>query len=469
MSRLQCFFVLLAIAMMVRHPTFFPLSIDSDEATYMVMAHEILQGAQLYVDVIDIKPPGIFIIFGAIEWLFGQSVMIIRLVGALVVAFSAYFLMATKLQLGLSKLSAWISALAFIFIFNFYFAAAINTEHFFVLFSAMGYYFFAKHAFKNSNPWLSGLAFGIGFIIKPLVLFEFAAIGLLLLIWWRGNLKQLVLNSITFGVAFAIPFALVHLYFLINGNFAAYTFITYVAPGNYAADRDLAASFTYLMKGAITMLPFIILGILGLIFSTQMTLKLRSFWLFASAFTIVSILAPGKTFPHYWLQYTFLLAFATGEIAEIKQLKNWFSVSWVKRTTAVVLFGYASFLTNFYYNKYVFSEGTTEKVYQYLSQNMLPNETLYTANGPTLMYYLLDKKPPTPYVHGTLLTSEGHTKTLEIDPKVELEKIFSQQPTFVLIHEPYPYDWVVEYLTSSYIKVSQKENIGIWKIDNELD
>ncbi len=52
------FFAILSVAL--RFFSFFPSVLDHDESTYLEIAREMLEGKALYVDLIDIKPPGIF-------------------------------------------------------------------------------------------------------------------------------------------------------------------------------------------------------------------------------------------------------------------------------------------------------------------------------------------------------------------------------------------------------------------------
>jgi hypothetical protein len=56
------FLLFCLLAVILRFFSFFPSVIDHDESTYLEMARMILAGKILYVDMIDIKPPGIFLI-----------------------------------------------------------------------------------------------------------------------------------------------------------------------------------------------------------------------------------------------------------------------------------------------------------------------------------------------------------------------------------------------------------------------
>ena len=56
-------FVLVALSVLLRFFSFFPSVMDHDESTYLVIANEMLHHKTLYTDLIDIKPPGIFLLY----------------------------------------------------------------------------------------------------------------------------------------------------------------------------------------------------------------------------------------------------------------------------------------------------------------------------------------------------------------------------------------------------------------------
>ena len=80
-----------AAALFLRIFSCFPTVLDHDESTYIVIANEWLSGEQLYKDLIDIKPPGIFIIYRLLLSIC-SSVVFTRLFAAVVVGISAFLL-----------------------------------------------------------------------------------------------------------------------------------------------------------------------------------------------------------------------------------------------------------------------------------------------------------------------------------------------------------------------------------------
>jgi len=63
-----------------------------DQATYLVVGKGLLEGKQLYRDLWDIKPPGIFIVYAGIAKLFGRAMWSVAMVDILLLLLISYLL-----------------------------------------------------------------------------------------------------------------------------------------------------------------------------------------------------------------------------------------------------------------------------------------------------------------------------------------------------------------------------------------
>lgn len=81
--------LLLGLTLVVRLPFFFPAVINWDESTFILIGQNILNGNMPLVGLWDIKPPVGFLIFAAIIAALGQTILAVRLAGALFVAAAA--------------------------------------------------------------------------------------------------------------------------------------------------------------------------------------------------------------------------------------------------------------------------------------------------------------------------------------------------------------------------------------------
>ena len=139
--------------------------IGRDQATYCVIGHGLLQGARLYRDLWDNKPPGISYLYAAIEKTIGPAMWSIGLTDILwLLAISACIFRFTERTLG--KAAAFLAILvnAALHIRAGYWDAA-QPETFLMLF-VFGSYFLLRGRRMNLSPVLAGLLFAAAFWLK---------------------------------------------------------------------------------------------------------------------------------------------------------------------------------------------------------------------------------------------------------------------------------------------------------------
>ncbi len=56
----------------------FDVPLERDEGNYAYIASRLLAGDQLYVDVWDHQPPGVFVLFAAVSFMFGTEPEVFR-------------------------------------------------------------------------------------------------------------------------------------------------------------------------------------------------------------------------------------------------------------------------------------------------------------------------------------------------------------------------------------------------------
>jgi len=167
------FYVLVSIGL--RLFSFFPSVLDHDESTYLIIGRDILNGKDLYTDVTDTKPVGIFLFYAGLEFIFGSSIFWKRLVFAIVVGATAYLISLVSQKIFRQNKVAFISGIIYIIYVSIwiYHGRSPNTELLFNLTTIGSLLLFLQP--RIGNYFLGGLLMGIGFIIKYLVLFDFAA------------------------------------------------------------------------------------------------------------------------------------------------------------------------------------------------------------------------------------------------------------------------------------------------------
>ena len=126
------------------------------------MGRDIIQGKALYVDMMDIKPVGIFVIYAFFYAVFGYSILLTRLFVAVLVAFSSFLIFKSGLKLFKDRKSAFAAGIIYIFYTSIWshIGVAPNTEVFFNFTTILGFYLLLLKG--NENLFLAGLVFGIG-------------------------------------------------------------------------------------------------------------------------------------------------------------------------------------------------------------------------------------------------------------------------------------------------------------------
>lgn len=432
-SKWKIFFMLFIASILFRALSFNYSVIDHDESTYLLISSELNKGAQLYTDVVDTKPPGIFMVFSTVEKLVGQSIVGIRLFGSLIISFSAFFIYLISRRFGVDKSIAVFSGLCYIIAFSCYRTGlAINTEMFFSLFALAGLYTLLKAESKNAlSLWLwAGLLIGAGFIFKYVVLASFGAFSLFFLLQKPlfSNFGRKLLKFTVGFLGILLPFALIHLYFKLNGTFDDFYEIIYNVTGRYSSEFSIANSLTFFFNFHLLYLPFVILFYFGL-FSKSISSDIRKITALWFALAWVMLILPGKPFNHYYLQLipamSLIVPLAISNLLTKRQIE-------ANNKTKIAFFSIViAFLIGVINQSYFWTQpDRVREISAKLAPNINENDFIITDKKLQLTHYLLDLTPPTKFVHPTLIFD--HNKAFAIDTEVEMNKMLDKNPKFII-------------------------------------
>jgi 4-amino-4-deoxy-L-arabinose transferase-like glycosyltransferase len=254
-------FFFIVISTLLRLFSFFPSVLDHDESTYMIIGRDILNGKSLYTDVTDTKPVGIFLFYAFLEFLFGGSIFMKRLVFAIIVGITAYLISKASKKMFDNNKVAFASGLIYIIYTSTWtlHGRSPNTELLFNLTTISTLLLFLNGG--KFNFFLGGLVTGLGFIIKYLVLFDLAAFMLFFFIVDIINNREIIrkasfwMRYILAGTGFLIPFGLVNLWFWLSGKYDAFYFITFELPSNYGSNPSMKRYLTMLLDFTAKFLP----------------------------------------------------------------------------------------------------------------------------------------------------------------------------------------------------------------------
>jgi len=433
--------ILLLLSVILRFFSFFPSVIDHDESTYLIIGNELLKGATLYEDVTDLKPVGIFYITAAFIGVFGRTIFGFRVFTAFIIALISFLIYKTKLRIGHQVSVARASAIIYIFFISVWthYGVTVNTEHFFSLFTMVGVYVI----FTMQSPWripLTALIMGLGLLIKPVVVGDFAAIILFLFI--TDILKKtFTFRSLMFyfisGIAFLTPFALVNLAFFVTGHFEAFYGINYVAFSKYGTQTPFHVMFMWVLEFLLRFLPVTVLFFWALFTKHRfrsIMVNEKLFVLIWLVFCMFFILWPAQKFGHYMIQAMLPMAFLAGNIfSEEVHKPRFVSPVFGKKAGYSILAVLIVLNLVLQYQDHHKRGDCPRESAAYISQFIRENDMVYTANTQQIVYFLLNTSPPTKYVHTSLIFDPRHCLQLGINADTELKKILDKQPRFILV------------------------------------
>lgn len=201
------FLLFFLIALFIRLPFFFRDYIDHDESTFIIMGQSIVDGYLPYTKLWDLKPPLLFYFFSAVISLFGKSLIAIRLVGTLIVACSALYVLKITEKLTSKKLAIRASIIFILCSSLFGSIQGVMSEHISLLFFLPGLYLLI--AYKNDWIWLLGaMLLGCSIMVKLNLAYPVFLIILFLVI--RAFLiKKNLITAIKTGVILSLGVCIV--------------------------------------------------------------------------------------------------------------------------------------------------------------------------------------------------------------------------------------------------------------------
>ena len=429
----RVFLSLLFFGLVIRFATFIPTVIDPDESTYLVMAHQLLNGDTLYVETTDIKPFGIYVFFAGLLKI-AKSVVFVRFVALLLIVGSAFMLYKIKAVFTDNVYLCYMVALVFIALMSTPFGFSFNTEILFVFFTIGGLYLFTRKKWQAFSV-LTGFVLGLGFMTKYLMLFDVLAFFSFFFIYRVFVLKEVVWYkfigySLVSFLGFLIPFCGAHFYYYSIDHYKDFHFVTYVLPFNYQGEKDVMADLDFMSGIHQRYTPFLVLFYLSLLnFKSNnekhVWEKLFVFTWFC--FVLFSIYFPGAHFRHYYLQAIPVISFMVPSILfENEWISEKLNVAALKNALIVCLglitVAYSGFWTNHYLNK----QDAPKELVNYLSERINPEDKIH-ATSALVVHVLLNKKSLCKYVHPTLIMTDDRIEAFQIDVPKECETVLGRE------------------------------------------
>lgn len=458
-------FFLILSAVALRFFSFFPSVMDHDESTYLVIGKDLLLGGTYFIDAIDTKPIGVFLIYAFFQMLVGDSIFLIRFLTAVWVGLTAYGLFRVAGAVYGQKTGdrvGWAAGIIYLFLSStwVFLGLSPNTELFFNLFTVLALFLW----YGGGPVWrfvLAGFMLGLGFVIKYVTLFDAAAFGLFLLgFTWREKQPAfpLLLRLFALGLGMAVPFFAVIVYYASMGRLDTLWFFTFEVTGKYLVDKVWWKSAIFLLDFPFRFLPLTILAIYSWVERVPEEKRFHNLLILWMIFDLIVIALPGKLFLHYFIQMMPPLSLLAAGFFHPDKKK----VGWIRRlprrTGIAVVVGFALLVIIMQKLEFHNQPDHPRRIAEYLRPRLSDEDQIYTGNYHHILYLLLDKKSPTPYVHSSLLWDKHHVSALGVDLAGEADKILDQKPKFVLIRENVPENELSKAIFARYQPVHTFEN-----------
>ncbi|MCX6546184.1 MAG: glycosyltransferase family 39 protein [Acidobacteria bacterium] len=300
---------------------------ERDEGEYAYMGNLILHGGLPYRDAYNMKLPGTYGMYSAIMAVFGSSPAGVH-AGFMLLSLATIALMFVVFKRLFSPMVALVAATVYglLSVSSPLLGFAAHATHFVNFFALLGLLFYSR--WNERRPWLqgalTGLMFGLAFLMKQHAVFLVAFGGLMVLVrvasvrpWlW----KKMFMAVMAYVVAAAIPYGIVVLVMAANGAFGRFWFWTVTYATSYASAEtpwDVGAALFRLSFGPIfreyPVVWLLALAGLAAVWVARYELHQKILVTSLAVFSVAAVL-PGLNFrEHYFV----LLLPAVGVLAAI--------------------------------------------------------------------------------------------------------------------------------------------------------
>ena len=406
MDRKKIILVLIFIVVfLLRLPSLFEPFTYGDEGVYVTLGQAAKKGAIFYRDIHDNKPPLLYVL-AAVSGDFANFRLIL-FVWSFVTIFAFYKLASLLLPKHVALLiTGAFGILSSIHTFE---GNVANAENFMMLPTIVAFYLILEN--KGLLFW-AGALLSLATLFKAPAGFDFiAALGLIVVLEGKMDLRVLVKKIVTISIGFVIPIALTLIYYSFFGALPAYLKAAFLQNIGYLSSwsGDKPKAFS---------LPIPLLTRAGMVFATWCVLfflrkqlssptKVVIIWF---AFALFGALLSGRPYPHYLLQPIVPLTLSFGLLFIKSKVRI---VPLLLLACFVFTFAFFKFWhyqnVSYYQNFYAFSlklksrpeyfryfGDETENLYQtaiYLATHTDKNEKVFIwGNQPSI--YALAKRTP---------------------------------------------------------------------------
>ncbi len=449
---------------LLRAPFWFTDRFNWDESTFVVVGASLLDGHLPYTAAWDIKPPFTFGWMALFLTAFGDSIVSVRLGGALFVLGTAFFVYLIALRFaprGYSVLAGLVQiALASLYASG----QSTMSEHLAMLPLMAALYFVMTGVTKPLPAAVVGALIAIAALSRMNMAYIAVALGLLIVAapGYR-DLRERLVTAVAYAFGGLAIAGLLGLVYLIAGHWEALWFSVFEASLAYASEQlgmiDSAKNIAKSLLDITGPAPYLRLAVLFLAIAGALLLlgtwkrhpdaryALVVFFV-ALATLVFSILSSGSGHGHYILQlFPFLSILAAVTLSRLAPSGRP-RVAAIGLTLVAIAVGLgpaldkAQFLWRRHQEGLPLTHGPSYWAADLIRSQGLDDYSIYAMER-NLLYWLLDKPIPDPLVtHPSNIIYPVLLKELhgpDATPAMVLSGILAGKPTFIIRREAYNY------------------------------
>ncbi|MFT3699891.1 MAG: hypothetical protein QM831_42500 [Kofleriaceae bacterium] len=454
--------------------------LSDDEATYCVVGREMLHGRALYKDVVDHKPPIIYLLNELCQWIGGPTggQFILHLLLITVVWGTAMLLarIARRFDPG----SAMYAALLYIIFTTTLIdtdSLAANCELFMVLPIVA-----SVEAFLAGNALATGLCVGIAILCKYQAGIQLPFFGIAWILQHRKQPLKIVTGGVLIAIGTAIPLAAAVVYLKAHDAWDAGWFWFKF---NFAY-IDTGSSSAKLMQ-MVSRIGLAVAGALPLYIFAAISVKDRRYvlygWLLVSA---LAIIVGGRFFGHYFHQVTAPLAVMAAPHAAAFAQKHRRAFIAMLAIPAAIFFVLAAA-----HDALMNAAGEPDPDYasvtRYLNDHGTPDDALCIWGNSPVLYFDANRALGCRFVFANYITGLSPATPSQSDPTIDSSKnavpiatdmmiadLATRTPTFLIDASPgnvgfygkYPpakYPWLAHILGCQYAAETEISGMRIYR------
>ena len=442
---------------------------------YMTLGQGVRQGATLYEDLHDNKPPLLYLTAAVAGNLFWFKVILAFWSIVTVIFFHKLAESLFKDNIKLQKLATAIFAL--LTTIPLIEGNTVNAELFMIGPSIVAFLILTGTGLNYKKVFIAGSLFGIATLFKVPAMFELPVIIFYWLITDSKNFKSTISKSIVLVLGFLLPIMVTLVWYFVQGVGMEYVKAAFLQNVGYLSSfrpDDVKKSFLERNLPLLTRGAVVLFGCLVLFLNKKRLSKkfiLFSLW---TLFTLFAITLSERPYPHYFIQTLAPLSLLLGMLFLETSFEQVLVILPITLSVFVpVFYKFYFYPTSSYYIKFVqfaTKKITQEQYFSTFSPNVNRNyalaQFLATSSTKKDRVFMWDSDSAAVYAMAKRLPSIKYTVPYHVadfsNKKIVAEQLNTNPPKFIILTTELKFSEISTLLSKRYLMIQQIDNANIY-------